>query len=80
MVYDPNPQPNVPANGNGSDKDRRPPALLAARGLVVISGGAVGGLIYDLAVNGNQQALTQLGTLATLGVGGLLALAGAKKE
>lgn len=31
-------------------------------------------------VNGSAQSSTQLGTLATLGVGGLLALAGAKRD
>lgn len=60
-------------------KSPRPAALLAALGLVVITGGAVAGLVYDLAINNSAQSLTQLGTLATLGVGGLLALAGARK-
>jgi hypothetical protein len=61
-------------------KARRPVTILAAFGILVISGAAVGGLIYDLAVNGNQQSLTQLGTLATLGLGGLLALSGNKSK
>lgn len=66
---------------NSNDfKERRPVTLLAALGIIAIAGAAVGGLIYDLAVNGNGQSLTQLGTLATLGLGGLLALSGTKNN
>jgi len=61
-------------------KSRRPAALLAALGLIAIAAGAVGGLIYNVVVNDGSQSLTQLGTLATLCVGGLLALAGAKEK
>lgn len=64
----------------GSYKQRRPVTLLAALGLIAVTGAAVGGLVYDLAVNGNANSLTQLGTLATLGVGGLLALSGNKQK
>lgn len=59
-------------------KERRPITFLAAFGLVVITAGAAGGIAYDLVVNGRSESLTQLGTLATLGLGGLLALAGAR--
>jgi hypothetical protein len=66
---------------NGNGKTRRTASLLAAMGLVLITGGAVGGLVYDLTLGDNsEQTLTQIGTIATLGVGGLLALAGARKE
>lgn len=61
-------------------KSRRPAALLASLGLIVITGGAVGGITYDLVVNGNAQSLTILSTLATLGMGGLLALSGTKRS
>lgn len=66
-------------NGNGN-KTRRTSALLAALGLLGVTSAAVGGLIYDVAVNKSSQSLTQIGTLATLGMGGLLALAGASKQ
>lgn len=59
-------------------KSRRPAALIATVGLIGVAGGAVGGLVYDLAINGGTQSLTYLGTIATLSVGGLLALAGAR--
>lgn len=59
-------------------KSRRPAALLATFGLVAITAGAVGGLVYSVIVNGDQQSLVQLGTLGTLGLGGLLALSGGK--
>lgn len=61
-------------------KDRRPVTIMAAFGIMAIAGAAVGGLVYDLVLNGSQQSLTQLGTLATLGLGGLLALAGNKNK
>lgn len=61
-------------------KSRRPAALLAAVGLIAITGGAVGGITYDLVINGNAQSLTILSTLATLGMGGLLALSGTKRS
>lgn len=60
-------------------KERRPVTILAAFGIIAVSGTAVGGLVYDLVVNKSSQSLTQLGTLATLGLGGLLALSGTKK-
>lgn len=63
---------------NAFTKERRPVTIIAAFGIMVIAGSAVGGLIYDLAVNGNAQSVTILGTLGTLGLGGLLALAGNK--
>lgn len=70
-------------NGNGDKcngaKHRREAALIASLGIIALSGAAVGGLVYDLVINGNQTSLTQLGTLATLGLGGLLALSGGKK-
>lgn len=65
---------------NGNGKTRRTTAVLAALGLIIITSGATAGLVYDIVFNNNQQSLTQIGTLATLGVGGLLALAGAKRE
>lgn len=59
-------------------KDRKPVALLAAFGLMAIAAGSVGGIVYDLVINGNPQSLTTLGTLATLTVGALVALAGGR--
>lgn len=61
-------------------KERRPVTILAAFGILIISGGAVGVLGYDVVINGNPQSLTQIGTLATLGLGGLLALSGNKNK
>jgi hypothetical protein len=65
---------------NAFTKDRRPVTILAAFGIIAIAGAAVGGLIYDVTVNGGTTSLTQLGTLATLGLGGLLALSGTKRN
>lgn len=73
------PQPYDP-DRDGNYKARRPVTLLAAFGLIAVTVGAVGGLVYDLAINGGTASLTQLGTLATLGVGGLLALAGNRQS
>lgn len=61
-------------------KERRPVTLLATIGLIGVTGGAVAGLVYDSIVNGNPPSITQLGTLATLGFGGLLALSGNKTK
>lgn len=57
-------------------------AALAALGLVAVTGMAVAALCYVLVIAdpGNAQVLSQLGTLATLGVGALVALAGAKRD
>lgn len=60
------------------EKSRRPAALIATIGLIGVAGGSVGGLVYDLAVNGGSQSIPLLGTLATAAVAGLLALAGAR--
>lgn len=64
----------------GTYRERRPATLLAALGLIAVTSGAVGGIVYDLAINGNSVSLTHLGTLATLGMGGLLALAGGRNN
>lgn len=62
------------------NKDRRPAMLLATLGLIGVTGAAVAGLAYDAVVNGNAPSIAQLGTLATLGLGGLLALSGNKTK
>lgn len=49
-------------------------------GLIVVTGATVAGLCYRAVIEGDGQAVTTMGTIATLGIGGLLALAGAKKE
>lgn len=69
-----------PIDPSAFTKERRPVTLIAAFGILVITGASVGGLIYDLAVNGNAGSLAQLGTLAALGLGGLLALSGNKNK
>ena len=61
-------------------RERRPVTLLATIGLIGVTGGAVAGLVYDSIVNGNAPSIAQLGTLATLGFGGLLALSGNKQK
>lgn len=65
---------------NAFVKERRPVTILAAFGILLITGASVGGLIYDLAVNGNAGSISQLGTLAALGLGGLLALSGSRNK
>lgn len=70
------PDETTPEEGNY--KQRRPVTLLATIGLIGVTGAAVGGLVYDAIVNGNAPSISQIGTLATLGVGGLLALSGTK--
>lgn len=61
-------------------KARRSATLLAALGLMGITGGSVFALGYDAVVNGSAPSIAQLSTIATLGVGGLLALAGAQDK
>lgn len=73
-VSNPEPQPEP----EPSYKERRPVTLLATLGLIAVTGGAVAGLVYDSVVNGNPPSIAQLGTLATLGFGGLLALSGSR--
>lgn len=76
--------PPIPEQKDECDKEhaksRRSTALLAALGLVAITGGAVAGLVYDAIINGGAPSIAQLSTIATLGVGGLLALAGVKEK
>lgn len=65
---------------NGNGKTRRHAALIATFGLLMVAGGATAGFIYDVVVNGNGSSMTQLGTLATLALGGLLAISGSKQK
>jgi hypothetical protein len=69
-----------PIDPNAFTKERRPVTILAAFGILIVTGGALGALVYDTVINGNPQSLTQIGTLATLGLGGLLALSGNKSK
>lgn len=86
MTFEQIPQDPAPPKVSGEEcakiingvKQRRTTALMAALGLVVITGGATAGLVYAVILKDSTQALTTLATIATLGIGGLLALAGAK--
>lgn len=81
----PNQPPLTPEQEEQCDKihngkTRRSATLLAALGLIAVTGGSVFALGYDAVVNGSSPSITQLSTIATLGVGGLLALAGAQEK
>ena len=61
-------------------KKRRGVELLAAFGLVVITGGAVGGLVWRVIAYDDATATSSLAILATAGLSGLLVIAGGKKH
>lgn len=57
-------------------RHRRGVSTLAALGLVAVTGSAVGGLAWSVVVGNGDTAV--LGTIASIGVGSLASLAGAK--
>lgn len=60
----------------------RPPGWLVTVALTGLTGACLGGLIYAVLFDGpgTESALTTLGTLATIGLTGLLALAGVDRK
>lgn len=72
------PAANGDDNGNGK-RPRRAGHVLATLGLVVVTAGAVGGLIWGAVVQDDASASTTLGLIATTGIGALAILAGAKR-
>lgn len=71
----------MPEETTGSGKrGRRGIQALAAFALAIITSTAVGALAYMGIVNGDNQSVTQLATFGTLGLGALVALAGARSK
>lgn len=61
-------------------KAPRPMAIIAVVATSAVTGGAVAALGYDLIVNGSETAAANLGQLSALGLGALVAVAGAGKN
>lgn len=61
-------------------KAARPSAIIAVVGVTAITGTAVAALAYELVIAGSETSAANLGQLSALGLGALVAVAGAGKN